>query len=176
MTTTLHHLRFTPALLLLLGCKDGAVQARPQIMDKANMQWSQPVNGLRLGVSGSSGFAELSLENVGTQPLTVLSHVNAGESHLDWFTLHLRDSKGAKRDLRMVADRNKAGQVKVTLEPGKSLQHRVDIQRWAARPTNGNAPFATGSYELRATYEVEPGEPVWSGKLEAGTATLTIAK
>ena len=145
-------------------------------MDKADIRWSQPVNWLRLGISGGSGFAELSLENVGTQPLTVLSHVNAGESHLDWFTLHVRDGKGAARDLRMVADRDKAWRVKVTLEPGKSLQHRVDIQRWAARPVNGNAQLAAGSYELRATYEVEPGEPVWSGKLEAGPATLTIAK
>jgi hypothetical protein len=176
MTPMSHHVPFTLALVLLLGCKDGAVQARPQIMDQADIRWSQPVNGLRLGVSGGSGFAELSLENVGTQPLTVLSHVNAGDIHLDWFTLHLRDGRGATRDLRMVANRDKAGRVKVTLEPGKSLQHRVDIQRWAGRPINGNAQLAAGSYEVRATYEVEPGEPVWSGKLEAGPATLTIAK
>jgi hypothetical protein len=143
-------------------------------MDKPDIRWGSPVNGLRLGVSGGAGFAELSLENVGTQPLTVLSHVNAGEMHLDWFTLRLRAGSGAARDLHLLADRDKSGRVKVTLEPGKSLQHRVDVQRWAARPVNGNAPLAAGSYELRATYEVEAGEPHWSGKLEAGPATLTI--
>jgi hypothetical protein len=143
-------------------------------MDKPDIRWGSPVNGLRLGVSGGAGFVELSLENVGTQPLTVLSHVNAGEIHLDWFTLRLRDGSGGTRALHLLADRDKSGGVKVTLEPGKSLQHRVDVQRWAARPANGSAPLSAGSYELRATYEVEAGEPHWSGKLEAGPVTLTI--
>ena len=142
-------------------------------MDKAEIHWGAAVNGLRLGVAGDAGIAELSLENVGTQSLQVLSHVNAGEVHLDWFTLHLRDSQGARRELRLFADRNKSGRVEVTLAPGQHLQHRVDIQRWAARPDNGGV-LRAGSYELRASYEVEPGEPHWSGKLDAGPVTVSI--
>jgi hypothetical protein len=144
-------------------------------VDKTEIQWGSPANGLRLGITGGTSFAELSLENVGTQPLTVLSHINAGEVHLDWYSLHLRDPRGTTRTLQLWDDRNKSAQIKVTLEPGKSLSHRVDIQRWASRPHNGGA-LPDGTYELRATYEVEPGEPHWAGKLEAGPTPLTIAK
>jgi hypothetical protein len=141
-------------------------------MDKPDTQWGTPVNGLRLGVAGGAGMAELALENVGTQPLRVLSHVNAGEVHLDWFALQLRDSRGVVRAISLFGDRNKSGRVEVTLAPGQHLQHRVDVQSWATR---AGTALADGRYELRATYEVEPGEPHWSGKLEAGPATLHIA-
>jgi hypothetical protein len=143
-------------------------------MDKAEIHWGTPVNGLRLGVAGGAGFAELSLENVGTQPLVVLSHVNAGEVHLDWFLLRLKDSHGTVRELHLLDDRDKSGRVQVTLTPGKSLQHRVDVQRWATKPANGSAALHDGSYELRAVYEVEAGEQHWSGKLEAGPAPLSV--
>ena len=164
------------ALLGLMGCRDPAVQARPQTMDKADIHWGSAVNGLRPGVASSAGFAELSLENVGAQPLQVLSHVNAGEVHLDWYSLRLRDDKGAVRELHLLDDRDKAGQVQVTLAPGQSLKHRVDVQRWAGRPANGSASLHDGVYELRAVYEVEPSAQHWSGKLEAGPTTLNIAK
>jgi hypothetical protein len=158
----------------LLGCRDAAVQARPQTMDKSDIHWSSPVNGLRLGVGGNGGFAELSLENTGTTPLLVLSHVNAGETHLDWFSLHLRDSHGAVRDLHLFADRDKSAEVKVTLAPGQRVNHRVDLQSWAARPSNGAAALREGAYELSATYEVDAGAH-WSGKLEAGPVKVAVA-
>ena len=143
-------------------------------MDKAEIHWGTPVNGLRLGVAGGAGVAELSLENIGGTPLRVLSHVNAGEVHLDWFTLELRDRRG-ERTLHLMAERNKSGRVEVTLAPGQSLEHRVDLQAWAVRPDNGGKDLAEGDYELRASYEVPSGEPVWSGKLTAGPATVHVA-
>jgi hypothetical protein len=143
-------------------------------MDKAEIHWGTPVNGLRLGVAGGAGMAELSLENVGGAPLRVLSHVNAGDIHLDWFTIELRDGRGAERTLHLMAERNKSGRVEVTLAPGQSLQHRVDLQAWAARGDNGGE-LAAGDYALRATYEVEPGEQHWSGKLPAGPTTVHLA-
>lgn len=143
-------------------------------MDKAEIHWGTPVNGLRLGIAGGAGVAELSLENVGGAPLRVLSHVNAGEVHLDWFTLELRDSRGAARTLHLMAERNKSGRVEVTLAPGQNLAHRVDLQAWAARPDNGGKDLAAGDYEVTATYEVASGEPVWSGKLTAGPTTVHV--
>lgn len=144
-------------------------------MDKAEIHWGTPVNGLRLGIAGGAGVAELSLENVGGSPLRVLSHVNAGEIHLDWFTLALRDGRGAERTLHLLADRNKSAQVEVALAPGQHLQHRVDLQAWAARSDNGGKALAEGDYEVRATYEVEPGEAHWSGKLAAGPVSVHVA-
>lgn len=145
-------------------------------MDKPEIHWGTPVNGLRLGVAGGAGVAELSLENVGAAPLRVLSHVNAGEIHLDWFTVALRDSRGTERTLHLLADRNKSGRVEVTLAPGQHLQHRVDLQAWAARPDNGGAVLVEGDYAVRATYEVEPEDGLWSGKLAAGPTTVHVAR
>jgi hypothetical protein len=144
-------------------------------MDKADIHWGTPVNGLRLGVAGTAGMAELSLENVGAAPLRVLSHVNAGEIHLDWFTVELRDRGGAERTLHLMAARNKSGRVEVTLAPGQSLQHRVDLQAWAVRAENDGKELAEGDYALRATYQVEPEEGRWSGKLTAGPTTVHVA-
>lgn len=144
-------------------------------MDKPEMHWGTAVNGLRLGVAGGAGIAELSLENVGAAPLRVLSHVNAGEIHLDWFTLVLRDGRGAERTLHLMADRNKSARVEVTLAPGEHLQHRVDLQSWAARPDNGGKELPEGDYAVRATYQVDPEDGRWSGALAAGPATVHVA-
>ena len=83
--------------------------------------------------------------------------------------------EGGERTLHLMAERNKSGRVEVTLAPGQSLEHRVDLQAWAVRPDNGGKDLAEGDYELRASYEVAPGEPVWSGKLAAGPTTVHVA-
>lgn len=142
----------------------------------ASVSWGKQVSGLRLGLSPDGGLVELHLQNVGTAPLEVLSHVNAGDIHLDWYTLHLTDEKGNTRKLKLVDERDKSGIVRAHLEPGGSIQHQVNVGVWATHSINGTKPLAAGTYKLYAVYEVEPGRNSWSGRLEAGPIMLTVSQ
>lgn len=111
--------------------------------------------GLRLGIGAG---VTLALENVGSQPLEVLSHVMAaGERHYDWFTVIV-----GEREFKLQADRNRSGFVRVTLAPGESLRHEIDLAAWAARQ---GVSLTTGA--LRARYEVEGDPTAWNGRLTA---------
>jgi hypothetical protein len=132
--------------------------------------------GLRLELSTDGETAVLTLHNIGASGLEVASHVDAGEQHLDWYTLRL-DRPGATaatRTLRVFASRHESTLVKATLAPGATLVHRVDLQAWARRSVNGTAPIASGSYQLTADYEVTDEPGVWHGKLSAGPVAITF--
>lgn len=130
--------------------------------------WGQPEGGLRLGVGGEHARAvRIALENVGDAALEVLSHVEAGERHYDWFTLVL----DGRRELTLADDRNRSARVTVSLAAGESLEHEVDLTDWAARAVNGAAPLAPGTYALSARYAVAVSG-VWNGRLEAGPVEL----
>jgi hypothetical protein len=111
----------------------------------------------------------LTLENVGRRPLEVLSHVAAGEIHLDWFTIHLDD-----RRIVLLDSRNRSIPVRARLAPGESLAHDVDLAAWAMRGPNGRAPLAPGDHEARGSYEVPADETAWTGRLEAGPVPLRV--
>lgn len=171
-------------MLVLLGCGDAPASVTREVQpimnlsktnsNAASVSWGQQVSGLRLGLSTDGGFVELHLQNIGTAPLEVLSHVNAGDIHLDWYTLRLKDELGNTRKLELVDERDKSGIVRAHLEPGVSIQHQVDVVAWAVRSINGTKPLAAGTYKLYAVYEVEPGRNSWSGRLEAGPIMLTV--
>lgn len=169
---------------MLLGCGDAPASVSREVQpimnlsktnaNAASVSWGQQVSGLRLGLSTDGGFVELHLQNIGTAPLEVLSHVNAGDIHLDWYTLRLKDELGNTRKLELMDERDKSGIVRSHLEPGVSIQHQVDVVAWAVRSINGTKPLAAGTYKLYAVYEVEPGRNSWSGRLAAGPIMLTV--
>ena len=128
---------------------------------------------MTLGLSAGKTTVKFYLKNVGDAPADVLSHVNAGDEHLDWYSLRMENEKGETRTLRFFESRDKSGSVKAHLEPGESLHHSVDVAGWAVRPVNGAEPLA-GTYEVYAVYEVSPPGDNWSGRLEAGPVTMTI--
>ena len=127
------------------------------------------VAGLRLELTAENETAVLTLRNVGATGLEVLSHVDVGEEHLDWYTLRLSKpgDAGHARTLRMFASRHESTLVKASLAPGATVVHRVDLQAWAKREINGAAPIAPGTYQLAADYEVTNEAGVWNGKLSA---------
>ena len=132
--------------------------------------WGQPQGGLRLGIDGEhASAARIALENVGDAPLEVLSHVEAGERHYDWFTLVL----DGVRELTLADDRNRSARVTVSLAAGESLEHTVELTDWAARAINGAAPLAPGTYAVSARYTVS-ADGVWNGRLEAGPVQLLV--
>ena len=136
--------------------------------------WGNPLGGLRLGIGVHGSDIELQLQNVGPDPLEVLSHVQAQETHLDWFRLILRDSQGGTRELRLMDDRDKSAPVRVNLEPGASLRHAVSLTAWAQRSINGSQPIQPGSYQVSASYETPRGSTTWAGRLEAGPIDARI--
>lgn len=136
--------------------------------------WGQPLAGLRLGISVTGVVLVLHLQNVGDRPIKVLSHVAAGETHLDWYTLRVEAAGGAVRTLRLLDDRNRSAQVKVDLAPTMSVQHEVDILKWAARPVNGAEPLTEGRYSVSCDYAVAPQAGIWSGDLHAGPVPLRV--
>lgn len=136
---------------------------------------SAVVGGLRLELTADGELAVVTLRNVGAGALDVLSHVDVGEEHLDWYTLWLGTPGGAEpRALRMFASRHESALVKVSLAPGATVVHRVDLQAWARREINGAAPIAPGTYELAADYEVTGEAGAWNGKLSAGPIAIAF--
>ncbi|BFU44094.1 hypothetical protein [Krasilnikovia sp. MM14-A1004] len=128
--------------------------------------WSPVVAGLRLGGAADGDTVTFTLQNAGRAELTVLSHVDVGEIHLDWYAVQL----DGDRTLRFLADRDESAVERARLAPGQSLTHTVDLRRWAGRPVNGGAPLPTGPLALRCRYDVDAATAatfggVWSGSL-----------
>jgi len=118
---------------------------------------------------------------------TYFSHVEAGERHYDPFLVELVwPSPGPKgcaagaavRKSRAIAlweDRDKSAEVMVTLGPGKSFSHTVDLDAWARRPVNGSLPIAPGWYKVRVVYDgTTGGSGAWAGKARAPDVRLTV--
>ncbi len=139
--------------------------------------WGPSQHGLTLGLAAQGAALRLFLKDVGDAPLEVRSHVQAQAVHLDWYTVRLKDAQGHERTLRFVEDRDRSAQVKAHLEPGKSLEHAVNLGDWASRSANGGQPLAPGTYQATAGYEVKPESAAgcWSGRLEAGPIELHVA-
>jgi hypothetical protein len=141
-----------------------------------DMAWGHAVKGLRLGLSTQDAKARFSLQNVGKEPIEVLSHVEAGEKQYDWYTVILKDAHGHTRTLGFVADRDESWSVKSRLDAGGSFDAYVDLAAWARQPVNGGQPLAAGAYEATATYDIsaDQADGCWTGRLEAGPVKLTV--
>ncbi len=139
--------------------------------------WGHSQHGLTLGLVAEGATLRLLLKDIGDAPLEVLSHVQAQDVHLDWYTVRLKDAQGHERTIRFVEDRDRSAQVKAHLEPGKSLEHTVALGDWASRAANGGQSLAAGTYQVTAAYEVKPESAggCWSGRLEAGPAKMNVA-
>lgn len=135
--------------------------------------WSQSCNDLILGLQCTDDHVSLLLKNTGPNPLHVLSHVMAGDIHLDWFRLKVTVN-GRDRFIRLSDDRNRSARIVKTLAPGESLLHRVDVLAWAKRAVNGSVPLKPGDARVLAGYGVHNDAAVWNGELEAGPVKWLI--
>ncbi len=139
-----------------------------------DVRWGAPADGLRLGIAAGSPTVALHLENVGETPLEVMSHVLAGEVHLDWYRLTVVTRDGERREIVLRDARDRSAPIRVGLAPGESLHHEVDVAAWAARGVNGGRPLPAGAAQVAAEYRVDPGLGAWTGRLEAGPVALTV--
>src|SRR5579859_193473 len=74
--------------------------------------WGAAQSGLRLGIEvdagAPAGAVIMRLENQGSHPIHVASHVDAGDRQFDWFTVELVDAAGGKRTLHFMDARNES--------------------------------------------------------------------
>jgi hypothetical protein len=119
---------------------------------------------------------------------TYFSHVEAGERHYDPFLVELvwptagpgGCAAGAavrkSRTIGLWDERDKSAPVMVTLGPGKSFSHTVDLDAWARRKVNGSVPIGPGWYKVRVVYDgTTGGSGAWSGKVRAPDVRLTVS-
>ncbi|GEM_PF-6828166 len=161
---------FLLASLMPTSCAETSSAASPP----DTVAWGETVRGLRLGTEATGPILALHLENAGTSPLTVLSHVSAGgERHLDWTRVAVVDAAGASRSLRLTGPRDRAGRVQVALAPGERTTQTVDLAHWSTQPVNGGAPLPDGAHAVTVIYEVQEDGPWWQGRVQSGQVTLT---
>jgi hypothetical protein len=167
------------AALLSLAALGGTAAAAPAFGDAKD--------GLRIGleVADARGpTVAVTIENVTDHPITLLSHVDAGEKHYDWYTIdvawplatvaHRRKTCGGRgaRAITLIDDRTKAARVEVTLAAHATLRHEIDLGDWASRQVNGARPLGGGVYELAVTYAVANETGVWNGTISSGSVAL----
>lgn len=181
--------RWVLVATLVVGAASAAVAKKPR-----DRGLGQPQGGLAVGArvaaaqfaAGDPIALEITLANVGKQPLRVASHVATHEVHLDWYevvlTYPVPSDEGcagvwagrAERRLALDDDRDKSAPVEVTLKRGARLTHTVDLQDWAARARNGGQRIPPGFYKVEVVYHVADGNGRWHGTIRSGRIPLTI--
>jgi hypothetical protein len=140
--------------------------------------WGEAQGGLQAGLWAVDEHLGVALRNVGAEPLTVLSHVDAGTTHLDWYVVSLTGADGSTRPLYLFDDRDESGPVAVVLAPGELVSHTIDLLWWAKRSPNADEPLLPGEYEASVTYEVSDDDAeldsAWSGRLDSGAVTVVL--
>ncbi len=104
------------------------------------------------------------VKNAGDKAVEVTSHIATHETHFDPFRVVLYwpgpSREGCKgphtgrrsRVISLTGARDKSAPVKVTLEPGKTFAHDIDIGAWAARDENKQKAITPGFYQVRVEY------------------------
>lgn len=158
-------MRFLVALL----CFAGIAHATPSATSKPDhdLQLTATVEPATLAVT-------VELRNVGKKPLVVHSHVEAGERHYDPYTIilewpSLENKACTKRnhlELSLLDNRDESAMIDATIQPGRSISHKIDAPAWARRAINGTVVLGGGYYKVSARYRVKSDPRVWNGTLE----------
>jgi hypothetical protein len=133
--------------------------------------------GLTIRASAEGANVDVVLHNGGSAPLRLLTRIDAGEAHYDWFTLVLRDASGGETAIHPSGDRDESSEVIDDVSPGGEVVHRVDVARWNAEETR---PAPPGPYTLTVIYEVPASDAtggtagVWTGRVEAAPVAITL--
>lgn len=139
------------------------------------------VDGLRLGLLPlNDRGVTFVLQNVSSRELHVLSHVDAGQVNLDWFTLEMVSAaRGVPaRTLHFREPRTRAVPISAPVPPGVALTHDVDLRYWLdpARnaPPRGWRNAGPWTFTLRYDTRTEMGS--WAGALVSAPlrAELTL--
>jgi len=152
-------------------------------------KWSQPVNGLRLGLSfdpekfklGEQVTAQLKFENTTDEPIAF--YHQSGDA-----VKHFAISNDSGQTLKMEPDRGRrsrrrrgGGSPIQTIAPGQSFETQVEGKIVAA--SDGDS-FAAGQFHAVYNAEVDeqtlsqlesaPAQAAWTGKITSGTYTVSV--
>jgi len=153
-------------------------------------QWSQPVNGLRCGLSfdpetlvvGEQVAVQLKFENTTDKPVNLYYQSADAFKQLDinngnGRTLEIQTS-GASRLSRM---RRRSGSPIQEIAPGEAFETEIEGKIVAGSDQD---VFTAGRFqavyefevnnEMLAQIEPAPTQPVWTGKLSSGICTLEV--
>ncbi len=158
-------------------------------------QWSQPVNGLRCGLSfdpakltiGEEVTAQLKFENTTDEPINFYFQATDAIKHFvinndRGQTLKIEASRAAGR-FRMRARRSPDKIGIQTIAPGGTFETKIEGKIVAASDQSryiGIAGQFHAVYNLEvdenalAQIEPAPTQPVWTGKISSGTCTLNV--
>lgn len=153
-------------------------------------QWSQPVNGLRCGLSfdpeelvvGEQVAVQLKFENTTDKPINLYYQSADAIKQLtinndNGQTLEMEGSDDGRRSRRRRRGRSPIQEI----APGQIFETEIEGKIAAA---SGQETFIAGRFhavynlevndEALAQIEPAPTEPVWTGKLSSGTCTLDV--
>lgn len=151
-----------------------ACLCEPSRFEGRLVAWGAATAGLRLGVAVDGTCVQVRVENVSARPVVAFSHVHGGaRPDLEGYTLHLVDAAGAVTAVDLYGGpRRESGPIHVTLAPGRSVRHTVDVTEGGCYPGSPPPFRLRGGYRVIAAYEprCEPGW--WCGHLTSGTASL----
>jgi len=153
-------------------------------------QWSQPVNGLRCGLSfdpenpvvGEQVAVQLKFENTTDKPINLYFQsadaikqlaINNGNGQ----TLEMETSSGSRMSRMRRPSRSPIQEI----APGQAFENEIEGKIVAA---SDHATFTAGQFhavyefevndDMLAQIEPAPAQPVWTGKLSSGTCTLDV--
>lgn len=118
------------------------------------------------------GVVSVGICNSGTTTLCVESHIATHEMQDDRVELTVA-TRGKPRSavvVRFSDDRDKSARVIVTLSPGATVWHDLDVVAWAARSVNGSRKLPAAPLTLTATYDSTGQTGVWAGTRQATLA------
>lgn len=151
--------------------------------------WSNPANGLQLGIRTNGAIITVELKNIGNKPITAYSHVETYERHYDWFSFRVyakeAEVSGVNKSfipILLVSDREQSAPVHVSLKPGDAITHSINLFDWMNRKVNQNLKLS-GEFQIQAVYKNDPCtdcndfyKSIWVGTLESPAVPLSLKK
>lgn len=128
---------------------------------------------LTMRAVSQGALVNVTFVNEGTEPVCLLTHVEAGGAQFDWIRVTLSGGPGPSRNLTFVDDRDKSAHYSVELGPAGRHTETIDLGAWAARRVNGGRPLAAGGYVVDIQYDSSRETWAWSGTLHT-TANVVI--
>ncbi|MBP9085222.1 MAG: hypothetical protein KBG15_03850 [Kofleriaceae bacterium] len=114
---------------------------------------------------GAPGVVSVGLFNRGATTVCVESHIATHEIQDDRLEVSVatRNKPRTAVVVRFSDDRDKSAPVIVTLPPGATAWHDLDVVAWAARSVNGRRKLPAAPRVLTATYATSGQTGVWQG-------------
>lgn len=187
-----HFSSLSVLLCMFIACTtsiDQQISNEQNHQQNTDFQWSESVNGLRLGIKTNEAFLFVRIENTGNTSITTYSHVLTHEKHYDWFSIRLFSKEAVLSEydnryipITLMDSRDKSAAIFDTLQPGEHFEHMINLHEWIGRDINQNLSLE-GEYQIQVIYENKPCtncnefyKSFWTGNIESPTTRIYFPK